>query len=60
MNVADDVYDQVEVMEREAKSRGLSMTQYAISWALGQPGVTSVIIGVKRAEQLAEAIATAK
>jgi aryl-alcohol dehydrogenase-like predicted oxidoreductase len=60
MNLTDDVYDQLEKIEQEAKSRGLSMTQYAISWALTQPGITSVIIGVKRTEQLAEAIAAAK
>ena len=31
------------------------MTQYALRWALRQPGVVSALIGVKRKEQIDEA-----
>ena len=36
---------------------GRTMTQHALRWALRQPAVLSLILGVKRLEQLDEAIA---
>ncbi len=45
----------VEDARREAGKAGISMTQYALRWALGQTGVVSALIGVKREEQIREA-----
>ena len=45
----------VENAREEARKAGITMTQYALRWALGQQGVVSVLIGVKREEQLREA-----
>lgn len=58
-NLDDALFDRIEQIEREAKANGMAMTQYALAWALRQPGVVSVILGVKRREQLEEAIAAA-
>jgi aryl-alcohol dehydrogenase-like predicted oxidoreductase len=46
--------DALEVLEEVAKSRGESMATVALAWLRQQPGVTSVIIGATRPEQLAE------
>ncbi len=43
-----------------AKAHGVSVAQVALAWLLHQPQVTSVIIGAKRAEQLAENLAATK
>jgi aryl-alcohol dehydrogenase-like predicted oxidoreductase len=53
----DRLFDQIEAIEQQAQKEGRTMTQHAIRWALHQPGVLSVIMGVKRIEQLDEAIA---
>ncbi|MBR6185550.1 MAG: aldo/keto reductase [Clostridia bacterium] len=45
----------VENARAEALKAGVTMTQYALSWALRQQGVVSALIGVKREEQLREA-----
>lgn len=46
------VYDVVETMDEIAKSHDASVPQIALAWLLHQKAVTSVIIGVKRMEQL--------
>ena len=56
-DLSDATFDELEGIERDAKAKGRTMTQHAIAWTLEQPGITSVIIGAKRPEQLAEAIA---
>lgn len=53
----DALFDRLEEIERRAKTAGATMTEHAIRWALEQPAVLSVIIGVKRIEQLDEAVA---
>ncbi len=40
-----------------AQAKGVSVAQVALAWLLHQPQVTSVIIGAKRPEQLADNIA---
>ncbi len=51
----DGVYAAIEECERGAAKEHVSMTQYALRWALRQPGVVSALIGVKRKEQIDEA-----
>jgi len=49
-------FDCVDVMREIAGQRGASVAQVALAWLLHQPQVTSVIIGAKKAEQLADNI----
>ena len=48
----DDGWDKIEQFESEAESASLSSVQYAVKWILDRPGVTSVIVGCKRPDQL--------
>ena len=43
-------------MREVATKRGVSVAQIALAWLLHQPAVTSVIIGAKKPEQLADNI----
>ena len=47
----------IGVMRGIAAMRGCSVAQVALAWLLHQPVVTSVIVGAKRTDQLAENIA---
>jgi len=49
-------YDAIDAMREIAGKRGVSVAQIALAWLLHQPVVTSVIIGAKMAEQLADNI----
>ena len=48
----DELWDRIEQFEQEAASVSLTPTQYAVKWLLDRPGVTSVIVGCKRPDQL--------
>jgi aryl-alcohol dehydrogenase-like predicted oxidoreductase len=50
----------IEAMRPMAAARGVSVSQIAIAWLLHQPAVTSVIVGAKRPEQLADNLAAAE
>lgn len=56
MYVADD-FDVVEEARAVAGERGLPPARIALSWLLGQPGVTAPIIGATRTTHLADAVA---
>ena len=47
-------------MREIAGQHGVSVAQVALAWLLHQPQVTSVIIGAKKAEQLADNIGATK
>jgi aryl-alcohol dehydrogenase-like predicted oxidoreductase len=49
--------DCIEVMRSIAETQRVSIARVALAWLLHQPSVTSVIIGAKRPEQLADNIA---
>jgi aryl-alcohol dehydrogenase-like predicted oxidoreductase len=53
----DRAFDLIDLMRPMAESRGVTVAQIALSWLLHQPVVTSVIIGAKRMDQLADNIA---
>lgn len=48
----------IAAMRPIAAAHGVSVAQIALAWLLHQPQVTSVIIGAKRAEQLADNLAS--
>ena len=54
------LFDQLEAIEGLAREVGAGITQYSLAWALAQPAISSLIIGVKRVEQLQEAVAGAE
>jgi aryl-alcohol dehydrogenase-like predicted oxidoreductase len=53
----DRAWNCVDVMRTIAQAHGVSVAQVALAWLLHQPEVTTVIIGAKRPEQLADNIA---
>lgn len=48
----DRAFDTVDVMKEIAEEHEVSVAQIAIAWLLHQPGISSVIIGAKRIDQL--------
>ena len=50
----------IDAMRPLAEARGVSVAQIALAWLLHQPQVTSVIVGAKRPDQLADNIAATK
>ena len=55
----DQLYDVVDVLVEIADGRGVSAAQVAIAWLLGRPGVSTVVIGARTDEQLADNLAAA-
>jgi len=52
-------WDVVEAVQRVAGERGSSMAQVALSWLVDRPSVTSVILGARTTEQLADNLGAA-
>ena len=50
-------FDCIDAMRAIADARGVSVAQIALAWLLHQPTVTSVIIGARKPEQLADNLA---
>jgi aryl-alcohol dehydrogenase-like predicted oxidoreductase len=55
----DKLYDTIEAIVEVAEGRGASPAQVALAWLLERPGVTSVIVGARTDEQLADNLAAA-
>jgi aryl-alcohol dehydrogenase-like predicted oxidoreductase len=55
----DKLYDTIETLVEIAEARGVSAAQVALAWLLARPGITSVIIGARTDEQLADNLAAA-
>jgi aryl-alcohol dehydrogenase-like predicted oxidoreductase len=55
----EKLYDTVDVLVAVADARGVSPAQVALAWLLGRPAVTSVIVGARTSEQLADNLAAA-
>ncbi|HEY8708322.1 MAG TPA: aldo/keto reductase [Burkholderiaceae bacterium] len=53
----DRAYDCIDAMRPIAQAHGVSVAQIALAWLLHQPQVTSVIVGAKRPDQLADNLA---
>lgn len=53
------LYDVVEVLVSIAGQRGVSAAQVALAYTLGKPAVTSLVIGARTTEQLADNLAAA-
>jgi len=57
---ADKLYDTIDVVVEIAEARGVSPARVALAWLLGRPGVTSVVVGARTDEQLADNLAAAE
>ena len=53
-------FDCIDAMRPIAEAHGVSVAQIALAWLLHQPQVTSVIVGAKRPEQLADNLGATK
>jgi aryl-alcohol dehydrogenase-like predicted oxidoreductase len=52
----DDVLERVQALRPLADQAGLSMAQMAVAWVLGNPNVSTAIVGASRPEQLADSV----
>jgi aryl-alcohol dehydrogenase-like predicted oxidoreductase len=50
-------FDLIGQLQGIARRRGRSVSQIALGWALGQPGITSLVIGPRTLEQLDDNLA---
>jgi aryl-alcohol dehydrogenase-like predicted oxidoreductase len=57
---SERLYDIVDVLVEVADGHGVSAAQFALAWLLGRPGVSSVVIGARTDEQLADNLAAAE
>ncbi len=53
-------YRIVDVAEEIAEARGVSISQVAVNWIRGKPGVTSVLLGARNERQLLDNLAAAE
>ena len=58
-SVQQRTWDVVAAVERVAEGRGASMAQVALAWLADRPSVTSVILGARTGEQLADNLGAA-
>ena len=54
-----EVLDRIDRLKQMADDLGLSMAQLALAWCLREPGISSVIVGATRIEQLEENVKAA-
>ncbi len=55
----DKLFDTVETLLEIADGRGVSAARVALAWLLARPGITTVIVGARTDEQLADNLAAA-
>jgi aryl-alcohol dehydrogenase-like predicted oxidoreductase len=55
----DALFDVVDALVDVAKGRGVTPAQVALAWLLERPGVATVIVGARTAEQLADNLGAA-
>ena len=55
----EQVYDIVDALVETGEAHGVSAARVALAYTLGKPGVTSLIIGARKEEQLVDNLAAA-
>jgi aryl-alcohol dehydrogenase-like predicted oxidoreductase len=55
----DKLYDTIDVLLDIATTRGVSAAQVALAWLIGRPGISSVIVGARTDQQLADNLGAA-
>jgi aryl-alcohol dehydrogenase-like predicted oxidoreductase len=56
----EKLYDIVEVLIEVGAAHKVSAAQVALAWTLGRPGISTVIVGARTSEQLADNLAAAE
>jgi aryl-alcohol dehydrogenase-like predicted oxidoreductase len=56
----EGLYDVIDALVEIADAHGASAAQVALAWLLGRPGVTSLVIGARTDEQLADNLRAAE
>ncbi|MGZ4192205.1 MAG: aldo/keto reductase [Solirubrobacteraceae bacterium] len=56
----DKLHDTIDVLVEVADGHGVSAAQVALAWLLGRPGVSSIVIGARTDEQLADNLKAAE
>ena len=60
MRDEEQTYDVIEAAVEIGEAHGVSAAQVALAWLLGRPGVSSLVIGARTEEQLADNLAAAE
>jgi aryl-alcohol dehydrogenase-like predicted oxidoreductase len=55
----DKLYDTVDVLVAVGEEHGVSAAQVALAWLLGRPAVSTLVVGARTREQLADNLAAA-
>jgi aryl-alcohol dehydrogenase-like predicted oxidoreductase len=55
----EQLHDIVEILVDIGKGYGVSAAQVALAWLQGRPAITSLVIGARTTEQLADNLAAA-
>jgi aryl-alcohol dehydrogenase-like predicted oxidoreductase len=50
----DKLYDTIDVLVQIAEDRGVSAAQIALAWLLQRPSISSIVVGARTDEQLAD------
>jgi aryl-alcohol dehydrogenase-like predicted oxidoreductase len=53
----DSLYDTLEALEALAAEIDTTPARYALAWTLAQPAMSSLVVGAKHSEQVADAVA---
>lgn len=53
-SLSEDVLKKISKLNQIAKERGQTLAQMALSWVYGREGITSVLIGASKPEQITE------
>ena len=56
-NRDEAIFGRLEPLEALAGEIGAPLAQYALAWTLAQPSMSSLVVGVKRIEQIEDAVA---
>jgi aryl-alcohol dehydrogenase-like predicted oxidoreductase len=59
-NAQGRTWDVIDAVGKITKARGVSMAQVALAWVAAQPAVTSVLLGARKRDQLADNLAAAR
>ena len=55
----DGLYDTIDVLVEVAQGHGVSAAQVALAWLLRRPGISSLVVGARTDDQLADSLAAA-
>jgi aryl-alcohol dehydrogenase-like predicted oxidoreductase len=55
----DQTYDVIDALVEIGETHGVSAAQVALAWSLGRPGISSLVVGARTDEQLADNLAAA-